>query len=141
ERTAASVEKRAQYWHRDVSSPAAYERSIEPNRKRLARILGVVDSRAKSPQMLPVGDAAEPRLVSEMPGYTIHEVRWPALPTPTDRLATAEVKQADWTKLEGPTQIDGEGLLLQPRDGLPRGFVIVLPDADQTPEQLAGLQP
>jgi hypothetical protein len=40
-----------------------------------------------------------------------------------------------WPVLEGVT---GEGLLLEPRSGV-RASVIALPDADQTPEQLAGL--
>src|SRR4029450_6352133 len=37
-----SVERRAKYWKRDFSSPEAYNKSIEPNRQRLAKILGVV---------------------------------------------------------------------------------------------------
>ncbi len=40
-----SVERRAQFWHRDQSSVAAYNTSIEPNRQRLAHILGVRDAR------------------------------------------------------------------------------------------------
>src|SRR5262245_43342014 len=42
---AASVEKRKHYWKPDYSSPEAYTKSIEPNRKRLKRILGMVDER------------------------------------------------------------------------------------------------
>ena len=40
-----SVERRAQFWHRDLSSAAAYNTSVEPNRQRLAHILGVRDAR------------------------------------------------------------------------------------------------
>ena len=40
-----SVERRAQFWHRDLSSAAAYSASMEPNRQRLAHILGVRDAR------------------------------------------------------------------------------------------------
>src|SRR5438046_6758127 len=40
-----SVERREQYWKRDFSSPEAYNKSIEPNRQRLKKILGVVDER------------------------------------------------------------------------------------------------
>src|SRR5689334_15918672 len=40
-----SVEGRAKFWKRDFSSPEAYNKSIEPNRKRLAHILGVRDKR------------------------------------------------------------------------------------------------
>src|SRR5437868_3381345 len=40
-----SVERREKYWKRDFSSPEAYNKSIEPNRERLKKILGVVDER------------------------------------------------------------------------------------------------
>lgn len=42
--TAASIERRARHWNRDLSSPEAYAKSIEPNRKRLAKYLGVRDA-------------------------------------------------------------------------------------------------
>jgi dienelactone hydrolase len=41
--TAASVERRARHWKRDFSSREAYEKSIEPNRARLAKYLGATD--------------------------------------------------------------------------------------------------
>ena len=41
----ASVAKRTQHWKRDFSSAEAFNKSIEPNRKRLAHILGVRDAR------------------------------------------------------------------------------------------------
>src|SRR5438067_9405858 len=40
-----SVERREKFWKRDFSSPEAYNKSIEPNRQRLKKILGVVDER------------------------------------------------------------------------------------------------
>src|SRR5262245_26177060 len=42
---AASVEKRKQFWKPDSSSPEAYAKSVQPNRERLKKILGVVDQR------------------------------------------------------------------------------------------------
>src|SRR4051812_38324518 len=42
---AASVEKRKQYWKPAFTSPEAYEKSIQPNRERLRKILGAVDPR------------------------------------------------------------------------------------------------
>src|SRR5262245_40287454 len=42
---AASVEKRKQYWKPDFSSLEAYTKSVQPNRERLKKILGVVDQR------------------------------------------------------------------------------------------------
>ncbi len=41
-----SAERRARHWHRDQSSVAAYNASIEANRNRLAHILGVRDAQA-----------------------------------------------------------------------------------------------
>src|SRR4051812_34477692 len=40
-----SVERREKYWKRDFSSQEAYNKSIEPNRRQLKKILGVVDER------------------------------------------------------------------------------------------------
>ena len=112
----ASVQTRARLWHRDPSSPEAYERSIQANRESFRKIIGVVDPR------LPVtmerfGDDDAPALVAEGDTFRAYQVRWPVL--------------------EG---VHGEGLLLEPR-GAVRGQVIALPDADQTPEQVAGLSP
>ena len=42
---AASVEARKQHWQRDFTSPAAYEKSIEPNRRRFQQQIGLVDAR------------------------------------------------------------------------------------------------
>src|SRR5262249_30704003 len=102
------------FWKRDFSSRAAYEKSVLPNRNRFKSILGVVDER------LPVrleyfGDDDNPARVAETGRYRISQVRWPVL--------------------EG---VSGSGLLLEPK-GKIRGHVIALPDADQTPEQIAGL--
>ena len=63
------------------------------------------------------GDDDNPALVAEGDAFRVYQVRWPVL--------------------EG---VHGEGLLLEPK-GEVRGHVIALPDADQTPEQVAGLAP
>jgi dienelactone hydrolase len=111
-----SVDKRARHWKRDASLPAAYEKSIQPNRERLRRLIGVVDPRLPA-RMERFGDDADPALVAETERYRIFQVRWPVL--------------------EG---VHGEGLLLEPRRK-PAACVVALPDADQSPEQLAGLTP
>ena len=41
--TDESADRRASFWKREFSSPAAYEASIEPNRARLRHILGIRD--------------------------------------------------------------------------------------------------
>jgi dienelactone hydrolase len=111
---AESVTARQQFWHRDVSSPEKYAASIAANREHFRQIIGLVDQRV--PVTLErFGNDANPALVAETPTYRIFQVRWPVL----DR-------------------VTGEGLLLEPK-GRTAGFVVALPDADQTPEQLAGL--
>jgi dienelactone hydrolase len=111
-----SVAGRAKLWSRDASSPAAYERSIQANRASFRTILGVVDPRVPA-AMERFGDDTSPALVAEDAAFRVYQVRWPVL--------------------EG---VHGEGLLLEPT-GAVVGQVVALPDADQTPEQIAGLAP
>jgi dienelactone hydrolase len=113
---AQSIEDRERFWRRDFSSPEAYEKSVEPNRERLQKILGIVDRRVAA-SMERFGDDDSPALVAKTDHYCVYQVRWPVL--------------------EGVT---GEGLLLEP-SGNPIAQVVALPDADQTPEQLTGLAP
>lgn len=109
-----SIEMRQRRWKRDFSSRQAYEASVEPNRQRFRKIIGVVDPRLP-PRMERFGDDENPALVAETPQYRVFQVRWPVL--------------------EGVT---GEGLLLEPKL-VPTAYVVTLPDADQSPEQLVGL--
>lgn len=116
-RTAASVEKREAHWNRDYSSPHAYEESIAPQRQRFRQIIGLVDPRLPffAPQLeISVGG---PPIVAEGDGYKVLSVRWPVL--------------------DG---VDAEGLLLEPA-GTPHARIVALPDADGSPEMLAGLAP
>ncbi len=111
---AESAGKRRQHWSRDASSPAAYVRSVEPNREHLRTIIGVVDPRLPA-NMERFGDDANPALVAETARYRVFQVRWPVL----ERL---------W----------GTGLLVQPKDAV-KGRVVMVPDAGQSPEELIGL--
>ncbi len=124
-RIAESLEKRAQYWHRNFSKTGGFWDSIAPNYQQFKRILGMEEP---SHVEMEKGGAFErvefdgyPSLVSENKAYRIWQVRWPAL----------------WPSLEG---IHGEGLLLEPT-GVPKGMVVAIPDADSTPEEIAGLDP
>jgi dienelactone hydrolase len=114
--TAASVEKRKRFWTLDSSSPGAYARSVQPNRERLKKIIGVVDQRPP-PAMELVATTDRPALVAEANDYKVYVVRWPVLPG-----------------------VDGEGLLLDPGPDAV-GTLVLLPDADWTPEMLLGLEP
>lgn len=115
-----SLRDRGRYWNRDLSSPTAYEGSIEANRQRFKRIIGVVDDRAPV-SMERFGDDANPALVAEAEKYRVFQVRWPVL----KNIYTLPV-------------VYGEGLLLEPKVA-PAAAVVALPDADQTPEQIVGL--
>jgi dienelactone hydrolase len=112
----ASVPKRKPLWKPDYSSPEKYIQSIEPNRQRLRKYLGVVDRRLP-PKLEYVGGPDEPALVGETDRYRVYAVRWAVLPG-----------------------IDGEGLLLEPK-GEVLANVIAVPDAAHIPEQIAGLAP
>jgi dienelactone hydrolase len=114
---AASVEKRKAYWKPDFSSPEAFNKSVQPNRDRLKKILGVVDARVPFTDLEYVGGPETPALVAETDAYKVHAVRWPVLPG-----------------------VEGEGLLLEPKVKAV-ACVVAIPDADWTPEMLVGLAP
>src|SRR5579871_2688500 len=114
---AASVERRKQYWKPDFSSVEAYRKSVQPNRERLRKILGVVDQRVSPVVMEYVSEGTTSPLVAETETYKVYSVRWPVLPG-----------------------VDGEGLLLEPK-GKVTAQVVALPDADWTPEMAVGLAP
>ncbi|MFO0929723.1 MAG: hypothetical protein U0736_22325 [Gemmataceae bacterium] len=115
-----AAKDREKFWKRDFSSPEAYTKSLEPNRKRLAHILGVRDPRVPFQAPEPVTRVGNRGLVGEGESYDVFAIRWPAF-----------------------GDVHGEGLLLVPTtvDGpvKPVADVVVIPDADQTPEQLVGL--
>jgi dienelactone hydrolase len=109
----------------DNSSPEGYERSLEGHRGKLVRSLGLRDSRKAfaAPEILTEPGASA--LVARSDAYHVEVIRWPVLGDPSPQG-------------EGLTSTTGEGLLLTP-SGDARACVVVLPDADQTPEQLSGL--
>ena len=112
-----SVSGRAKHWQRDLTSPGAYEASVKKNRDRLTHIIGLRDTRIALDALEFLSSTSTPDKVAETPVYRVHAVRWSAL--------------------DG---LQGEGLLLQPV-AQPLAHVVVLPDADQTPEMLCGLAP
>jgi len=109
-KTEESVAGRARYWSKEAGA-------IEANRKRLAQILGVRDARPRFAAPELVGTTARPARIGRGAGYAVFAIRWPAF-----------------------GDVQAEGLLLAP-EGEAGGVadVVAIPDADQTPEQLAGL--
>ncbi len=116
EQIAKESNSRARHWRRDLSSPSAYDKSIEPNRVRLRHILGLRDARVapSAPQLSGFGTLG---YLAKAKGFKVFRARWAAF-----------------------GGVHGEGLWLEPT-GKPRAFVVALPDADQSPEQIVGLAP
>jgi dienelactone hydrolase len=106
---------REKYWRRDFSSVAVYEASVQTNREHLRKIIGAVDARLPVTALEYVSSTASPATVAETEAYTVKAVRWPVF--------------------EG---VFGEGLFLEPKQPA-MAAVVAIPDADQTPEMLAGL--
>jgi len=112
----ASIGRRKKHWQRDFSSAENYTQSIEPNRKRLAHILGVRDPRVPFDGLELVGTTEQPALLGRGDGYEVYAARWAAF-----------------------GDVHGEGLLLTPTKTEPIAEIVAIPDADQTPEQIVGL--
>ena len=115
---------RTKLWKRDFTSTQNYEQSIAVNRQRFREIIGAADERAqiRAPELFanfPVRSE-----VARGPGYTIDAVRWQVFAPVTD-------------DSEG---LQAAGLLLEP-EGSPLARVVAIPDADFTPEMLAGIAP
>lgn len=112
----ASVENRESAWQRDYSSVDNYTESVSSNRLRFKKIIGVVDQREDIRELFFNESTRQGSLVAETDLYRIHSVSWPVL--------------------EGVT---GTGLWIEPRSN-PIAQVVVIPDADQSPEMLMGLE-
>ncbi|MEO8269932.1 MAG: dienelactone hydrolase family protein, partial [Aureliella sp.] len=111
-----SVALRERHFHRDFASPESYQQSLAPNRERLAFILGIRDERQEFDSLEFVSSTSESHLVYTGDGYKVYAIRWPAL-----------------------RSVYGEGLWLVP-EGKAIANVIAMPDADQTPELISGLE-
>ncbi len=125
-----AIGNRLKLWNRDLTSQEAYEKSVDPNRRRFMKYIGVEDKTEplvnynvgipdKYPPVLmqKFSTANDPELIAETEKYRVYQVRWPVL-----------------------NRVYGEGLLLQPKTK-PKATIIAIPDADQEPEQLVGLLP
>jgi len=96
-----------------ASSPQRRARPGAGSRERLRKLIGVVDPRAAFEDPLLISTLDRPGKVGESVAFEVFAVRWPAL--------------------DG---VDAEGLLLKPKSP-PKAYVVLIPDADRQPEQLA----
>ncbi|MGI9457854.1 MAG: dienelactone hydrolase family protein [Aeoliella sp.] len=111
-----SANQRAKFWQRDLTSPSAYTTSLAPNRQHLKEILGLDGRQSFQDGLDLVTTTLRSAIAGEGPNYSVFVVRWPAF-----------------------GDVNGEGLLLTPKDREPIANVIALPHCDVTPEQLCGL--
>jgi dienelactone hydrolase len=116
---AMAPEQRREFWKPDFSSPEKYVKSVEPNRQRLRKMLGVVDQRVQ-PNMEIFASPGEKAAWDNVGGSKLSRVRWSVLPG-----------------------VDAEGLLLEPPPKFKKYIadVILLPDTDTSPEELCCLMP
>ena len=124
QKTERQFNERAHLWNRDYTSVERYQRSIAINLDSFRHIIGVVDQRveAEAPKLLRTATSRE--LLAEGSGYKVYGISWRVFPPQT----------ADSDGMEA------EGLLLKP-EWEPVARVVAIPDADWTPEMLAGLVP
>jgi dienelactone hydrolase len=115
--TAAVGDSREKFWKRDYQSAERYSQSVLPNRERFRRIIGAVDQKLTARNIRLDAAIPEAPAIGSGAGYKIYAVRWPVF--------------------EG---VDGEGVLLEP-DSRPVARIVAVPDADWTPEMLAGMAP
>jgi len=115
---AESIGKRGRHWKRDVATVEAYNASVAPNRSRLAKIIGAADPREKVTAVEFIATTSQPALVGRGENFEAFMVRWSVV-----------------------RGVESEGLLLVPKSGPSVADVVAIADADQTPEQLAGLAP
>ncbi len=114
---ASSIEKRETLWARDYSSHNAYAESVEPNRERFRKQIGCIDERLPIEELHYVATTKDTAQIVEDERYTVSRVRWQVF-----------------------DEVEGEGLLLEPKHNVPiTAQIVALPDADWTPETIAGV--
>ena len=114
---ANSLEKRETLWNRNYTSHEAYVESVEPNRERFRKQIGCLDERLPIEALNYVATTKDAIQVAEDENYTVSRVRWQVF-----------------------DEVEGEGLLLEPKHNVPMiAQVVALPDADWTPEMMAGV--
>jgi dienelactone hydrolase len=113
---ADAQKERARYWPDLNADEATWQKAVVENREELRKIIGAVDPL--------VATGIEQFGAFPESGRVFHDPRF-------------DVLQVRWGVLEG---VFAEGLLVTPSEP-PVAAVVLIPDADQTPEQLLGLQP
>ena len=114
--TELAAKGRAKSWQPNFSTVDAFNKSVQPNRERFRKIIGVIDQRMPV-TMAKIATVEQSSLVAQTKFYKAYAVRWTVLPG-----------------------MHGEGLLLEPSEK-PKACAVAIPDADWTPEQIVGVAP
>ena len=109
-----AAKNRHRFWPAKNANAEVWQKAVDENREELRTIIGVVDQRLP-PRIEYFGNTANRVVVYQGKGFRVTQVRWPVL-------------EGVW----------GEGLLVTPHEKA-IAAAIVIPDADQTPEQLLGM--
>ena len=111
-----ATKRRPMFWKRDYRTIETYYSSVQKNRDHFRYCIGAVDQLEPAKGLEYISTTDQSSLLYKDATMTIHAVRWAVF-----------------------KGVHGEGLLIQPK-GKIRGRVVAIPDADQTPEQLAGIE-
>ena len=109
-------QSRKENWTNLTAVPENWKDVIARQGAALAKIIGAVDSRREGPMQI-VSDAGLKPAAEIKKGYVVESVVWPVF--------------------DG---VHGEGLLLRPVGRPVTAALIALPDADESPEECAGIQ-
>lgn len=108
--------RREAAWTAPGTSPEARARFADQMREQLRRRLGMKDPRLPNPRFEHYSNEGRSSKIAEAEGITAWTVRWPVF--------------------DG---VVGEGILLEPRPSTRRAQVVAIPDANDSPESIAGL--
>lgn len=114
--TAESISRRAKLWNRNYDSIEKYEQSVAVNREHLRKTIGAVDPRVPVTALELDTTTATSALIASTKRYRIYAVNWRVF-----------------------QDVTAEGLLLEPT-ARAVARVVAIPDADLSPEMLAGLE-
>jgi len=113
---AAAAPARQVAWQRDGTDVASGEKRLDRLREVLRRRIGAIDPRSTATGIELIATTETDAVVAENDQVIVHAVRWSAL-----------------------NGVSAEGLLLSPQVGDVIARVVALPDADWTPEMIAGI--
>lgn len=114
---AASPGKREVLWKTGLEASQNEDAFFDTRRKQFQQLIGAVERRPAVPELQYIASPTQPARIGQSAAFTIDVVRWRAFGS-----------------------VWAEGLLLEPTSVI-KAQVVAIPDADETPEQLAGIVP